>query len=104
MKLKKYLKNNVNVINIAKNQKHETKFLIQLKNDNQTSNSLIKNAHVHERFKHINVVYHHIKNLTKKNIVQLNYIFNVEMIANDMTKLLFKKRFKIFVKQLKMQK
>ena len=34
MKLKKYLKNNVNVINIAKNQKHKTKFSIQLKNDN----------------------------------------------------------------------
>ena len=28
MKFKKYLKNNVNVINIAKNQKHKTKFSI----------------------------------------------------------------------------
>ena len=104
MKLKKYLKSSVNVINIAENQRHETKFSIQLKSDNQTTNNLMKNAHVHERFKHIDVVYHHIRDLTKKNIVQLNYIFNAEMIANDMTKLLLKKRFKIFVKQLKMQK
>ncbi len=27
----------------------------------------IKNAHIHERLKHINITYHHIQDLHKKN-------------------------------------
>ena len=102
MKLKKYLKNELNVIRITEDFKHETKFSIQLKSDNQTINNFVKNLHIHEKFKHIDVSYHHIRNLTKKNIIQLNYIFNHQMMIDDMTKFLLKKRFKTFVKQLKM--
>ena len=66
LKLKKYLKSNLNIINITKNLKHKTKFSTQLKNNNQIVNNLIKNLHIYERLKHIDVAYYHIKNLTKK--------------------------------------
>ena len=104
MKLKKYLKNSLNVVNITENLKHEAEFSIQLKDDNQIVNNFVKNLHIIERFKHIDIAYHHIKNLIKKNVIQLNYIFNNQMMTNEMTKSLSKKRFKIFVRQLSMQK
>ena len=111
MKLSKYFESEINVMTITKNVKHENEFsnrksetFAQLKSDNQAANNLVHNHHIHKRSKHIDVAYHHVKNLIKKNLIQLNYIFNFEMITDDMTKLLSKKKFNIFVKQLKMQK
>ena len=111
MKLSKYLESEINVMTIAKNVKHKNEFLdrrneilVQLKNDNQAANSFVHNYHIHERLKHIDVAYHHVRNLVKKNLIQLNYIFSFEMIANGITKLLSKKKFNTFVKQLEMQK
>ena len=111
MKLSKYFESEINVMTIAKNVKHENEFsnrkneaFVQLKNDNQAANNFVHNYHIHKRSKHIDVAYHHVKNLIKKNFIQLSYIFNFEMITNDMTKLLSKKKFNVFVKQLKMQK
>ena len=111
MKLNKYFKNEINVITIAKNVKRKNKFsnrkneiFVQLKNDNQITNNFVHNYYIYKRLKHINVAYHHVKNLIKKNFIQLNYIFNFEIITNDITKFLSKKKFNIFVKQLKMQK
>ena len=91
-------------MSIAENVKHETVFSVQLKENNQTANSLVKNLHIHERFKHIDVAYHHVRDLTKNNLIQLNYILNNEMMTDEMTKSLSKKRFKTFVAQLSMQK
>ena len=90
----RYLKSDLNVMSITKNVKHETIFSIQLKKNNQIANSLVKNLHIHERFKHIDVAYHHVKNLTKNNLIQLNYILNNEMMTNEMTKSLSKKNLK----------
>ena len=111
MKLNKYFENEINVMTIAKNVKHKNEFsnrknetFVQLKNDNQAANNLVHNHHIHERSKHIDVAYHHVRNLIKKNFIQLSYIFNFEMIANDITKPLSKKKFSVFVKQLRMQK
>ena len=111
MKLSKYLESEINVMTIAKNVKHESEFsnrkneiFVQLKNDNQAANSLVHNYHIHERLKHIDVAYHHVKNLVRRNFIQLSYIFSFEMITNDITKLLSKKKFSAFVKQLRMQK
>ena len=60
MKLNKYFENEINVITIAKNVKHENKFsnrkneaFVQLKNDNQVANNLVYNYYIHERLKHI---------------------------------------------------
>ena len=105
IKLNKYFESEINVMTIAKNVKHKNEFsnrksevFVQLKNNNQAANNLVYNHHIHKRSKHIDVAYHHVKNLIKKNFIQLNYIFNFEIIANDITKFLSKKKFNIFVK------
>ena len=109
IKLNKYFENEINVITIAKNVKYKNEFLnrkseifVQLKNDNQITNNFVHNYHIHKRLKHIDVAYYYVKNLIKKNFIQLNYIFNFEIITNDITKFLSKKKFNTFVKQLKM--
>ena len=73
MKLNKYFKSEINVITIVKNVKQKNEFsnrksetFIQLKNDNQITNNLVYNHHIHKRSKHIDVAYHHVKNLIKK--------------------------------------
>ena len=104
MSLKRYLDNDLKIMNIVKNRKHKKHFFVQLKRNNQVVNSFVKNLQIHERFKHMNVVYHHIRDLTKKNQIQLDYILNFEMIANDLTKSLSREKFKTFVTQLEMQK
>ena len=70
-------------------------------NDNQTVNFLIKNAYIQGRSKHINVVYHYIKNLYNKNLIKLSYVLSADMIADNLTKSLLKNKFKKFVTQLK---
>ena len=104
MNLKRYLDNDLKIMNIMKNRKHKKHFFVQLKKNNQVVNSLVKNSQIYERFKHIDVVYHYIRNLTKKNQIQLDYIFNSEMITDDLTKSLSREKFKTFVIQLEMQK
>ncbi len=47
---------------------------------------LIKNAHIHERSKHINIAYHHIRNLHKKNQISVNFVFSQNMIADELIK------------------
>ena len=78
--------------------------MIQFLNDNQVINFLIKNVHIHERLKHIDVAYHHVKNLYNKNLIKLNYVLNANMIVDNLTKLLLKNKFKKFVTQLKFRK
>ena len=70
-------------------------------NDNQTINFLIKNVHIQERLKHIDVIYHHVKNLYNKNLIKLNYVLNADIIVDDLTKSLLKDKFKKFVTQLR---
>jgi len=47
---------------------------------------LIKNAHIHERLKHIDVAYHHIQNLYKKNQISVNFVSSQDMIADELIK------------------
>ena len=75
--------------------------MIQLLNDNQVVNFLIRNAHIYEQLKHIDVVYHHVKDLYNKNLIKLNYILSANIIVDDLIKSLLKNKFKKFVTQLK---
>ncbi len=59
---------------------------------------LIKNVYIHERLKYINITYHHIQNLYKKNQISMNFIFNQNMIVNELIKSLFQQNFKKFIK------
>ena len=100
MRFSKYLDNENNQINVMKNIEHKST-AVQFKRDNQTANHLIKNVHIHERFKHIDVAYHHVRDLVKKNLIQLNYVSNAEMMTDKLIKPLTRDKFKGFVNQLK---
>ena len=64
---------------------------------------LIKNVHIHERLKHIDVAYHYIQNLHKKNQISVNFIFNQDMIADELIKSLSQQNFKRFIEQLRLK-
>ena len=104
MKYTKYFEIELNQMFIVENIKHEDQSSIQLLNDNQAINFLIKNAHIHERLKHIDVAYHHVRNLYNKNLIKLNYVSNANMIVDDLIKSLSKNKFKKFMTQLRFRK
>ncbi len=64
---------------------------------------LIKNAHIHERSKHIDIAYHHIRNLYKKNQISVNFVSSQDMIADELIKSLSWQNFKKFIKQLRLK-
>ena len=103
MNYTKYLDIELNQVIIIKNIKYETQSSMRLLNDNQSINFLIKNAHIHERSKHIDVIYHHIRDLHHKNLIKLNYVFNEDMMIDDLTKSLSNDKFKRFVTQLSLR-
>jgi hypothetical protein len=59
---------------------------VQIKGDNQGALALVKNPHLHERSKHIDIQYHHIRDLEEKKKITVSYIPTTEMIADGMTK------------------
>ncbi len=65
MNLTKYLSISHSRVDILEKITHQSVSLTQLKEDNQATLMLIKNAHIHEWLKHIDVAYHHIRNLHK---------------------------------------
>ena len=89
---------------ITQNDKHEVCSSMQFLRNNQTANLLIKNAHIHEKSKHIDVIYHNIRDLHQKNLIQLNYVSNADMIVDDLIKSLSRNKFKKFVKQLRLKR
>ncbi len=76
---------------------------MQLKEDNQATLMLIKNAHIHEWLKHIDITYHHIRNLHKKNQISVNFVSSQDMIADELIKSLPRQNFKRFIEQLKLK-
>ena len=74
MGLGKYLDSNSYCVSIQENETHKKILPLQLRDDNQTVLTLIKNAHVHERSKHIDVVYHHIWDLHQRNQIKINFM------------------------------
>ncbi len=103
MNLTKYLSISHSHVNILEKITHQSVSLTQLKRDNQASLMLIKNAHIHKRLKHIDIIYHHIWDLHKKNQISVNFIFSQDMIADELIKSLFQQNFKRFIEQLKLK-
>ena len=95
----KYLGSDEGRMNIVEDERHKA-IPVQLKGDNQAANHLFKDAHIHERSKHIDVAYHHVRDLAKRNLIQLDYIPSADMVADGLTKTLTQNRFKGFVSQL----
>ena len=99
----KYLGTELGQVAIAENNKHKTQSPLQLFGDNQTVNILVKDAHIHERSKHIDVAYHHVRDSFNRNLIELNYVPTANMVVDGLTKPLIGDKFKNFVKLLEMQ-
>lgn len=75
---------------------------VQMLADNQGAIELAKNPHLHERSRHIDISYHHIRDLVKQEKVKVKYIPTVEMTADGFTKPLERVAFEKFKDQLGM--
>ena len=75
---------------------------ISIKGDNQGSLALVKNPHLHERSKHIDIQYHHVRDLEEKGHIEVSYIPTADMVADGMTKPLGRTLFNRFKELLGM--
>ncbi len=98
----KYLEVNSHYVSIQENEAHQTSSLIQLRKDNQAVLILIKNAHVHEWLKHINVFYHNICDLHKCNQIQIDFVLSQEMVADELIKSLSRQIFEWFIEFMRL--
>lgn len=73
---------------------------VQMYGDNQGAIALVKNPHLHERSKHIDICYHFIRDLAEQKKLQISYIPTDRMIADGMTKPLQRVAFERFKKML----
>ena len=55
---------------------------VRMLGDNQGALALMKNPHLHEHSKHIDICYHYIRDLAEKGKVDVEYIPTAEMIAD----------------------
>jgi len=76
MGMGKYLGANAHCVSIQGDKAHWAASLIQLKGDNQAALALVKDAHVYEWSKHIDVVYHNICDLHKWNQIHVDFMPN----------------------------
>ena len=101
--LQKYLGDMQGRIKIVEDNVHEAASPVQLKGDNQASLALVNNKHIHERSKHIDVAYHHIRQLKEDNLIDVGYVSRSDMPADGLTKVLPATKFKWFRKLLGMK-
>ena len=55
---------------------------------NQSCINLFENLVFHDNSKHIEIIYHLIKDYVQRGVVQLQYVFTDEQVANILTKCL----------------
>jgi len=73
---------------------------VQMLGDNQGAIALVKNPHLHERSKHIDICYHYIRDLAEQGKLSVTYIPTFDMVADGMTKPLQRVAFERFKGQL----
>lgn len=78
----------------------DTPTTVDTRGDNQGALALIKNPHLHERSKHIDICYHFIRDLEEKRRIAVRYIPTEDMIADGLTKPLQATAFQKFKNQL----
>ncbi len=77
--------------------------MIIIYENNQNVIALIKNSQFHVRTKHIDIQTHFIKEKMIENFIDLTYVFIDQMIVNDLTKSLIRKKFVQFRVALKIE-
>ena len=75
---------------------------LELRGDNRGSLQMVKTKQISDRSKHIDVAYHHIRDLQKSGKIDVGYVPTDEMIADGLTKPLSKVKFDGFLKLLNM--
>ncbi|GIZ47373.1 hypothetical protein CKM354_001046600 [Cercospora kikuchii] len=75
---------------------------VQIMGDNQAALTLVKDAHTHERSKHIDVAYNHVRHLWWQRKVAVEYVPTKEMVADGLTKPKNGPQFQEFVRQLQL--
>jgi len=73
---------------------------VHMYGDNQGALALVKNPHLHERSKHIDICHHFVRDLSEKKRLEITYIPTTAMVADGMTKPLARIAFEKFKKQL----
>ena len=66
---------------------------IRIKSDNEGALSLVKNPRVHDRSKHIDIVYHHVRDLYARGKVTVGYVPTKEQPADMLTKVVPREQF-----------
>ena len=70
--------------------------MVEMRADNQGAIALVKNPHLHERSKHIDISYHHIRDLEERKKIKISYVPTTEMVADGFTKPLERVAFEKF--------
>jgi hypothetical protein len=70
--------------------------------DNQSCIKLFENPVFHDKSKHINIKYQYICDMVEKGPIKLQYVATDEQVADVLTKLLSKVKFKYFRDKLGM--
>ena len=73
---------------------------VSIKGDNQGSLALVQNPHLHERSKHIDISYHHVRDLQERKKIAVDYVPTENMPADGLTKPLARTLFERFIQQL----
>ena len=73
---------------------------VDLKGDIQACLSLVKDAHTHDRSKHIDVAYHFVRDLWKKGKISIEFVGTADMRADGFTKPKTGPHFQRFIQQL----
>jgi len=75
---------------------------MEIMEDNQGAIALVKNPHLHERSKHIDISYHYTRDLQAKGMITTVYIPTEQMAADGLTKPLPRIPFERFLRMLRM--
>lgn len=75
-------------------------YCTQIMGDNQGSIHLLENPRIHERSKHIDICYHHVRDLAARKRIKVDYIPTDEMLADGLTKPLTSVKFKKFTEMV----
>jgi hypothetical protein len=62
--------------------------------DNKTAISLIKNPVLHDRSKHIEIRFHHIRECSERGLIRIEFIRTEEQLGDIFTKSLARVKFK----------
>jgi hypothetical protein len=79
---------------------HQEASPVRLRGDNQAALLQVKDAHTHDRSKHIDIAYHFVRCLHRLRRITVEFVPTLDMAADGMTKVLQRPLFQRFVSLL----